>query len=88
MHGFTQTHNPQELLQNSLTITKLYLACGVNLDHTLIYNPALIPAHAQLSWVLTCLTIMGTMERMHSYKVTSQRVKQGNSEFEHSVILF
>ena len=68
MHGFTQTHNPQELLQNSLTITKLYLACGVNLDHTLIYNPALIPAHAQLSWVLTCLTIMGTMERMHSYK--------------------
>ena len=48
MHGFTQTHNPQELLQNSLTITKLYLACGVNLDHTLIYNPALIPAHAQL----------------------------------------
>ena len=77
MHGFTQTHNPQELLQNSLTITKLYLACGVNLDHTLIYNPALIPAHAQLSWVLTCLTIMGTMERMHSYKDHLAKGKAG-----------
>lgn len=68
MHGFTQTHNPEELKQNSLTITKLYLACGADLNKTLIYNPALIPAHAQLSRVLTCLTIMGTMERMHSYK--------------------
>ena len=77
MHGFTQTHNPQELLQNSLTITKLYLACGVNLDHTLIYNPALIPAHAQLSRVLTCLTIMGTMERMHSYKDHLAKGKAG-----------
>ena len=77
MHGFTQTHNPQELLQNSLTITKLYLACGVNLDHTLIYNPALIPAHAQLSRVLTCLTIMGTMERMHSYKDHLSKGKAG-----------
>lgn len=77
MHGFTQTHNPQELLQNSLTITKLYLACGAKLDNTLIYNPALIPAHAQLSRVLTCLTIMGTMERMHSYKDHLAKGKAG-----------
>lgn len=77
MHGFTQTHNPVELIENSLTITKLYLACGVNLEQTLIYNPALIPAHAQLSWVLTCLTIMGTMERMHSYKDHLAKGKAG-----------
>lgn len=79
MHGFTQTHNPQELLNNSLTITKLYLACGVNLDQTLIYNPALIQAHAQLSRVLTCLTIMGTMERMHSYKDALAKGKAGET---------
>lgn len=77
MHGFTQTHNPAELKENSLIITKLYLSCGVNLDQTLIYNPALIPAHAQLGWVLTCLTIMGTMERMHSYKDALAKGKAG-----------
>ncbi|PZM87336.1 MAG: tryptophan--tRNA ligase [candidate division SR1 bacterium] len=79
MHGFTQTHNPEELKQNSLTITKLYLACGVDLSKTLIYNPALIPAHAQLNRVLTCLTIMGTMERMHSYKDALAKGKAGET---------
>lgn len=34
----------------------------------MIYNPAEIAGHAQLNWVLTCLTHMGFMERMHSYK--------------------
>lgn len=77
MHGFTQTHNPDELRANTMTIAKLYMACGADLQRTLIYNPALIPAHAQLNWVLTCLTIMGTMERMHSYKDALAKGKSG-----------
>ena len=68
MHGFTQTQETEVLKKNSMTIVKLYLACWADLKKTLIYNPAEIPWHAQLNWVLTCLTIMGTMERMHSYK--------------------
>lgn len=68
MHGFTQTQDSEILKRNSMTIVKLYLACGADLKKTLIYNPSEIPGHAQLNWALTCLTIMGTMERMHSYK--------------------
>ncbi len=77
MHGFTQTQDPETLLSNSKTIIKLYLASGADLNKTLIYNPAMIPGHAQLSWVLTCLTIMGTMERMHSYKDALTKGKAG-----------
>lgn len=77
MHGFTQTQDPETLKKNSMTIVKLYLACGADLAKTLIYNPASIPAHAQLNWVLTCLTIMGTMERMHSYKDALAKGKSG-----------
>lgn len=68
MHGFTQTQDPKVLKENSMTILKLYLACWADLNKTLVYNPAEIPWHAQLNRVLTCLTILGTMERMHSYK--------------------
>ena len=68
MHWFTQTQDPEILKKNSMTIVKLYLACWADLKKTLIYNPAEIPGHAQLNWALTCLTIMWTMERMHSYK--------------------
>jgi len=68
MHGFTQLHDGEKLRQNSINVLKLYAACGVDLKRFLIYNPADIPGHAQLNWVFTCLTHMGFMERMHSYK--------------------
>ncbi len=68
MHGLTQLHDGNQLKQNSINILKLYAACGVDLKRFIIYNPADIPGHAQLNRVLTCLTHMGFMERMHSYK--------------------
>lgn len=77
MHGFTQTQEADILKKNSMTIVKLYLACGADMEKTLIYNPAEIPGHAQLNWALTCLTIMGTMERMHSYKDALAKGKSG-----------
>ena len=77
MHWFTQTQDPEILKKNSMTIVKLYLACWADLKKTLIYNPAEIPGHAQLNWALTCLTIMWTMERMHSYKDALAKWKSG-----------
>ena len=77
MHGFTQTQDPEILKRNSMTIVKLYLACWADLKKTIVYNPAEIPGHAQLNWVLTCLTIMWTMERMHSYKEALAKWKAG-----------
>ncbi|HCB51988.1 TPA: tryptophan--tRNA ligase [Patescibacteria group bacterium] len=77
MHAYTQIHNGEELKKNTLTVLKLYAACGADLERFMIYNPADIPGHAQLNWVLTCLTIMGTMERMHSYKDALAKGKAG-----------
>ena len=68
MHGFTQTQEAETLKKRSLMILKLYLACGMDPKKVHIYNPADIPGHAQLNRVFTCLTNIGTMERMHSYK--------------------
>jgi len=68
MHGFTQIHNQQEMRENSIMALKLYLACGADAKQFKIYNPGDVPGHAQLNWVLTCITHMWFMERMHSYK--------------------
>lgn len=77
MHGLTVIHDATTLRNYSLTILKLYKALGVDTSRVYIYNPADIPGHAQLNWVLTCLTIMGTMERMHSYKDALAKGKAG-----------
>lgn len=68
MHSFNNVQNPVELRQNAINILKLYAACGADLKRFMIYNPADVPGHAQLNRVLTCITHMGFMERMHSYK--------------------
>ncbi len=68
MHGLTTLHDWDLLRRNSLNVLKIYMACGVDLEKFVIYNPADVPAHAQLTWVLNCITHMWFMERMHSYK--------------------
>lgn len=68
MHSFNNIQDPTTLKRNSINVLKLYAACGADLSKFMIYNPAEIPGHAQLSWILSCITNMGFMERMHSYK--------------------
>ena len=77
MHTFTRLRDGDQIRKNTLSMLKLYAACGADLRRFNIYNPADIPGHAQLNWVLTCTTIMGTMERMHSYKEALDKWKAG-----------
>jgi len=67
MHSLT-TIQDGSLRQNAINTLKLYLACGVDPEQVFIYNQADVPGHAQLTRVLSCLTNMGFMERMHAYK--------------------
>ncbi len=68
MHAFTQLHDWEAIRRNLKNLVKLYIACGVDPEKTVIYNQTDIAAHAQLHWVLSCITTMGFMERMHAYK--------------------
>ena len=72
MHALTTLHDPVVLKKNTIDFCRLYIALirhyGLSMDQISIYNHALIPAHAQLSWTLSCVTHMGFMERMHAYK--------------------
>lgn len=76
MHTFTSLHDAEQLRTNVMNSLKLFIAAGVDPKRFVIYNPADIPAHAQLNRVFECLTIMGTMERMHSYKEALDKGKK------------
>lgn len=72
MHAMTTLHDADILKKNTIDFCRLYIALirhyGLDMDQISIFNHALIPAHAQLSWILSCVTHMGFMERMHAYK--------------------
>ena len=67
MHSLTTVQDGW-LRQNAISSLKLFLACGADPEQVFIYNQADVPGHAQLARVLSCLTHMGFMERMHAYK--------------------
>lgn len=68
LHALTTLHDAQKLRDNIRFFVKMYIACGVDPDKVFIYDQAHIPAHTQLEWVLSCITHMWFMQRMHVYK--------------------
>lgn len=75
LHAITVPHNPKELSANTYSLAALYLACGLNLDHTTIFVQSHVPAHTELAWLFNCITPLNWLERMIQFKEKS--VKQG-----------
>lgn len=72
MHTLTTIHDGEVMREQTLNFARLYIALirhyGLSEEQICIFNQASIPAHAQLSRILSCVTHMGFMERMHAYK--------------------
>ena len=68
MHALTELHDPIAIRQNTINVVKTYIASGLSPDTVKIYTGAHIAAHAQLAWVLNCVTHVGFMKRMHAFK--------------------
>ena len=73
LHALTVPQDPEELYQKSREVAMLYLASGIDLEHCAIFIQSHISAHAELTWLLNCLTPLGWLERMTQYKDKSQR---------------
>ncbi len=68
MHWLISNHDWGFIRKSTLTIVKTFIAVWADVQKFFIYNQSDIPAHAQLHRVLTCITHMWWMERMHAYK--------------------
>ena len=60
-------------LAASALCTALLLACGIDPDRSVLFVQSHVPAHAELSWVLSCSTPFGELTRMHQFKEKSAR---------------
>jgi len=80
MHAVT-IYQPHEELRAKIEETAaLFLAAGIDPKHSSIMVQSAVPAHAELAWMLTCVTPVGWLERMTQYKSkaeTQQTVSDG-----------
>ena len=67
-HAITIPIEAKELRQNTKDLIALYLAAGLDPDKATIFLQTDVPAHAQLGWVMTCMSYMGELQRMTQYK--------------------
>jgi len=78
MHAITLPHNPTDLLQSTRCSAALYLACGIDPARSNIFVQSHISAHAELTWLLSCITPIGWLRKMIQFKEKSK--KSGNGE--------
>lgn len=75
LHAITVPHDRTTLAENTYEVAALYLACGLDLEHTTIFVQSHVPAHAEFAWLLSCITPLNWLEDMIQFK--EKRIKQG-----------
>jgi tryptophanyl-tRNA synthetase len=73
LHAVTVYQDPAELRGKIREIAALYLAAGIDPRECSIMVQSSVPAHAELAWMLTCVTPVGWLERMTQYKAKAAR---------------
>ena len=80
LHAITVKQTPAELRKRTLEILAIYIASGIDVENNTLFIQSHVPAHAELSWLLTCNSYMGELSRMTQYKDKSQKaVNSGES---------
>src|SRR3989442_424647 len=68
LHAITVHQNPAELRAKILETAGVFLAAGIDPQHSSVVVQSAVSAHAQLAWMLTCVPPVGWLERMTQYK--------------------
>ena len=79
LHAITVPQDPKKLRENTRRTAAQYLAAGIDPEKSALFVQSHVPAHAQLAWVLNCITGFGEASRMTQFKDKSQKGGADNS---------
>src|SRR3990167_6138909 len=79
LHAISLPHDPAELYASTLELVATLVACGLDIDKTILFNQAQVPAHAELQWLLSGTARMGWLSRMTQFKDKSGKNREGAS---------
>ena len=67
-HALIKSEDPQRIARSRLEIAATWLACGLDAQRVTFYRQSDIVEIPQLTWLLTCVTAKGLLNRAHAYK--------------------
>ncbi len=73
LHAVTVRQVAAELRARTYETLALYMACGLDPEKNTLFVQSHVPAHAELSWLLSCHTMFGELSRMTQFKDKSRK---------------
>ena len=73
MHAITVPYDPAELRERTYRSVAQLIAAGVDPERSALFVQSQVPEHAQLAWVLNCITGFGEASRMTQFKDKSAK---------------
>jgi tryptophanyl-tRNA synthetase len=68
LHALTTLEDVKNLVGNTRIMAAAYIASGINPAKSSIFVQSHVPAHTELSWIFSCITPMGWLNRMTQFK--------------------
>lgn len=78
LHAITTKQKPSELQKNIIDCAIIYLACGIDPKKSNIFIQSKVSEHTELSWILSCFTPIGWLNRMTQFKEKSAESNSQN----------
>jgi tryptophanyl-tRNA synthetase len=89
LHALTLPQDPGELRASTREVAAAYIAAGIDPERCIILNQSMVSAHAELAWLLGCLTPLGWLNRMTQFKekAPSDRQSAGLGLYAYPVLM-
>ncbi len=76
LHAITVRQDPKELKNNIRETVATFIASGIDSNKSIIFNQSRVSAHAEGSWILSCVARMGWLNRMTQFKEKAGKDKE------------
>lgn len=80
LHAMTMPYEPEVFRSNTLQMFIDLLACGIDPARSVVFVQSLVPQHAELTWILSCVTAYGELSRMTQFKDKSDQLEEGSKK--------
>ena len=84
-HALIKVGDPARVQRSTLEIAATWLACGLDPEKVTFYRQSDIPEIPELTWLLTCVTGKGLLNRAHAYKASVDKNTASGDEPDNGV---
>jgi len=86
-HALVKCEEPERVRRSTLEIAATWLALGLDTERAVFYRQSDVPEIPELTWLLSCVTAKGLMNRAHAYKAAMDENREAGEDPDHAVTM-